>query len=412
MDVEALTRGLERACSSYDVPGAQVGLLRGRDRVVACAGTRSIDTDSPVLGSTLFHAGSIAKALAALLVLDAARRGELDLDVPCDQQADGLWDDTPRALMSHTSGRPNLLPEGDEDIEAFVARVGELPRVHAPGRFSYCNAGWSVLDVLLRRRTGSSFEELADTRALSGGAVFGEPDDGAIGHGVGPHTPPGPVPGDLAKAASAAGARWWVTADILLDFARMHLDDGAGQFVPDDVRELRRPHVSIPGATVADAWGLGWALWDRGDHLAFGWAGYTGGHRAYLRCFPRQDAALVVLANSAGPLFGPPGGSALFDALLPELLETLDVPPLVEPRWSEGHAAADLVGTFGPFALEPGPDHALLLDAAAFGEPEKLVLRRQGGDTFAVSGDPLGGMSVAVDDDLLYIGPFAVPRNV
>jgi CubicO group peptidase (beta-lactamase class C family) len=219
------------------------------------------------------------------------------------------------------------------------------------------------------------------------------------------------VPGDYAEAASAAGARWWASADQLLDYARLHLDDGAGRFAAEDVRELRRPHATIPGATVADAWGLGWSLWDRGDHRAFGWAGFTGGHRAYLRCFPDQDAALVLLANSAGPLFGPPGGSALLDALLPDLLELLGVPALREPERPDGHDVDVLAGGYGPLSLTAGGVDVLTLDAGAFGAPEPLTLRRVGGDTFVVDGDLPGGMPVAVDDGLLYLGPFAVPRN-
>ena len=156
------------------------------------------------------------------------------------------------------------------------------------------------------------------------------PEGAAEGHAVARDGVPTPVPSEYAEAASAAGSRWWATADQLLDYARLHLDDGGEVFHGDDVRELRRPHAAVPGATISDAWGLGWALWDRGDHHAFGWAGFTGGHRAYLRCFPTEDAALVVLANSAGPLFGPPGGSALFDDLLPELLAMLGVPALLD----------------------------------------------------------------------------------
>jgi CubicO group peptidase (beta-lactamase class C family) len=406
-----LSELLAEGCEQYSVPGAQLGLIRGEERWVVCAGTRTTGSDAPVDRATAFHAGSIAKPLAALVVADAARRGEIEMDVPCGQQVDGLWDDTPRALMAHTTGRPNLLPDVDEDIEVFVERVGAMPRVHEPGRFSYCNAGWSVLDVLLRERVGASFEDLATQRVIGGRATFGQPPDAAEGHAVVPGGSPVTVPGDFAAAASAAGARWWATADQLLDFARVHLDDGGGRFDPEDVRELRRPHVAIPGATVADAWGLGWALWDRNGHRAFGWAGYTGGHRAYLRCFPDQDAALVVLANAAGPLFGPPGGSALFDAIFPALVEVLEVPPPGEPLRSEGHEDAALTGIFGPLALTVGPKQRWLLDAAAFGAPEPLALRRLGGDAFAVDGDEPGGMTIAVDDDLLYLGPFAVPRN-
>ena len=95
----------------------------------------------PVVDATAFHAGSIAKALTGLVILDAARNGDLELDSPCAAQGEGLWPDTPRALLSQTSGRPNLLPEDDEPIEDSLERVAPLPLVHAPGRFSDCNAG-------------------------------------------------------------------------------------------------------------------------------------------------------------------------------------------------------------------------------------------------------------------------------
>jgi hypothetical protein len=61
--------------------------------------------------------------------------------------------------------------------------------------------------------------------------------------------------------------------------------------------------------------------------------------------------------------------------------------------------------------LSAGTHETLVLDAAAFGQPEPLTLRRLGGDTFVVHGDPPGGMPIAVDGSLLYIGPFAMPRN-
>jgi hypothetical protein len=174
---------------------------------------------------------------------------------------------------------------------------------------------------------------------------------------------------------------------------------------------MRSAEVRVPGATVSDAWGLGWALWDRGEHEACGWAGFTGGHRAYLRVFPAQDAALVVLTNSAGPLFGPPGGSALFDGLLPDLLELLGVPPITDPSPGTETPTSTLAGSFGPLVLEATGPAGLLLHAAAFGETQPVQLDRLAGDTFVVEGDPPGAVRVAIDGDLLYVGPFAIPRS-
>ena len=134
MDLERLTARLTEGCQRFGVPGAQVGLLRGDERVVACVGSVGVDDGSAAVEpATAFHAGSIAKSLAALLVVDAARHGLLDLDLPCSDQADGLWSDTPRALMSHTTGRQNVLPDlgealvadGEDDLLLEAGAFGE-----------------------------------------------------------------------------------------------------------------------------------------------------------------------------------------------------------------------------------------------------------------------------------------------
>src|SRR6187431_1403329 len=182
MDAEAARSVLDERCGRFAVPGAQLGLLSGKDRVVVAAGVLEYGGSQAVVSTTPFHTGSIAKSLAALTVVDAASRGEFDLDVACSEQVPGLWSDTPRALMAQTTGRANELPGLDEDIDAFVARVGAMPLVHPPGTFSYCNAGWSVLDALLRARSGGSFEMLAAERVMNRPLTFGQPPDAAVGH--------------------------------------------------------------------------------------------------------------------------------------------------------------------------------------------------------------------------------------
>lgn len=317
MDRAAVADLLSGSCATYGVPGAQVGLLRGDERVVACHGTAVYGDVVPVDRAMRFHAGSIAKGLTVLVVLDAAARGELELDVPCDEQVAGLWPDTPLAIMAQTTGRPNVLPEVDQDLASFVAQTSAMPRVHEAGRFSYCNAGWSVLDLLLEGRTGRGFEALARSRVLGAATSFGAPAHHAAGHGVAPGQPPTPVPDFSAVAASAAGSRWWVTCDELLDFA----------------------------------------------------------------------------------------------ALLLDLLALLGVPPLPPPALpATGRPASELAGAYGPATLvADGAD--LLLEAPAFGLAVPLRHVRTGGDTFVADGAPPGGMSIAVDGDLLYVGPFALPRS-
>jgi len=100
VDVARLGIRLREACSAFAVPGAQVGVLREGERVVLCEGAREYGGGGPVEPSTPFRAGSLAKAVTALLVLDADVRSELDVEVPCDQQSSAPWDDTPLAIMA------------------------------------------------------------------------------------------------------------------------------------------------------------------------------------------------------------------------------------------------------------------------------------------------------------------------
>ncbi len=403
----------DRLCAEtrrWWVPGVQLGLLTPGGRTVVCAGSLDLADSRRVDRSTSFHVASITKSLTALVVLDAARRGEIDIDRPCSEQAEGLWDDSPRSLMAHTSGRASELPDEGESLDDCISRVAGLPLVHEQGRFSYGNAGWIVLDALLRKTTGASFEERAQD-LLGTSLTFGIPPTGALGHAVRPGRRPEACSSDQAPLSAATGGRWWTTADFLLDYAEVHLTDGSGRFHPDDVEELRRPQVRVPGAVIADAWGLGWAIWDRGEHRAFGWFGYLPGHQTFIRCFPDQGAAVVLLTNCAGPLLGGGGGAAMFASLLPTLLEALGVPPLPRPRLPDrNRSTADLSGTYDDLVVESDGEDSLVLHAAALGEDEPALLDRAGGDTFVVR-NRMGSLDVAFDGDLLYLGPFAMSRR-
>ena len=418
LDSHWLAARLDEALARHRVPGAQVGLRTATERVVVSAGLLTAGSDAPVLDETRFHAGSLAKALTGQWVREAALQGQIDLDVPCSEQSSVGWDDTPLELLTQTSGRPNELPEAGEGLEDFAARVGAMPRVHAPGRFSYCNSGWSVLDLLLHERTGSGFAaHLVGGDGGGVGGTFGMPAAAALGHASGAGGEPVDVPPTYVEAAAAAGACWWASAGELLDLAERHLHPEEHGWDPALVEQLRAPAARLPGSTVFDAWGQGWASWHRGEHEAFGWAGLTGGHRSYLRAFPRHDAAIVVLTNCAGGLFGGPGGAALFDELLPDLLDQVGVPPLTDPdsappRW----LPQELAGQYGPVLVTTAGPMSLRIGAQAFGAGD-LVLDRAWGDTFEVQGRPPGAMPVAfdgigVDPEWLYLGPFAVPRVV
>lgn len=415
---ESRAATLGEACERFGVAGAQLGLLTRGRREVLCAGVRAVGEDVRVERKTLFHVGSIAKSLAATLVLDAAERGELDVDGRADEQGAAGWSDTLRALMSHTSGRPWAVPDAGERIEDFVARVGALPRAHRAGLFSYSNAVWSAIELVLLHATGRDFEQLARDRLLDRlgiDAHFGIPPDAAAGHAVACF---GAVPDVVAlseaRAASAAGARWWASADDLLTLAEMHLRGGAGIVGRDVVEEQRRTHVSIPDHSFADGWALGWATWRRGEYRAVGWNGSTLGHHAVLRVYPEQHAALALTTNSAGPLFGGAGGAALFDDILPAALRALGVPPPQPPAGANAAAprpATELAGTYGFATVATHGYDAVALTAPPLGVGTQTAFARAYANTFTAWPARPGGVPVTFADGLLYVGPLAAART-
>ena len=52
----------------------------------------------------------------------------------------------------------------------------------------------------------------------------------------------------------------------------------------------------------------------------------------------------------------------------------------------------------------------LLLASAPMGIADPVRHARVHGDTFVAEGAPPGGMAIAFDGDLLYLGPFALQR--
>ena len=124
-----------------------------------------------------------------------------------------------------------------------------------------------MIDRVLEHTTGSGFERLAVERVFEPLGMTGrfEPADGAPGHAVSAAGEvPRPVRFAAGAAASAAGSRWWATAEDLLRFARRQLDGGPAAI------EQRRRHADVPGRGFADGWALGWALWDRGPYRRSG----------------------------------------------------------------------------------------------------------------------------------------------
>lgn len=166
-----------------DAAGAvSVAVFRGGEVIWSKGwGWADIENRRPATARTIGRTGSISKTVTAVVMMQLAERGVIDLDEPVARylpEIEGLRDPpegmsaiTFRRLGSHTAGlerEPEL--EGaasgpiygwEEKILASIPTTGfETP----PGtEYSYSNIGYGMLGMALGRAAGVPFMELVET---------------------------------------------------------------------------------------------------------------------------------------------------------------------------------------------------------------------------------------------------------
>lgn len=160
-------------------------------RWAQAAGKRELGRPAPARVDDAYRIGSITKTFVATLVLQEVERGTWTLGTRVEDVLPGLLPGHPEVtiehLLSHRSGMPTgtdtlLLSriEDPESIEDQVAALGEeytqadhvaaalaTPWLFEPGTdWSYSNAGYVVLGLLLEEVTGQDLAHLLRHRVL------------------------------------------------------------------------------------------------------------------------------------------------------------------------------------------------------------------------------------------------------
>ncbi|WP_158851098.1 serine hydrolase [Algibacter sp. L1A34] len=138
-------------------------------------GMANMEWDMPNAPNTKHRLGSITKQFTAMLILQLAQDGKLDLQAPITTYLPDYPKETGNIitvhhLLTHTSGIPNYtsFPGFMEDEsrnpytpEAFVKKFQDKRLDFTPGeRFSYSNSGYFLLGVIAEKLSGKSYEVL------------------------------------------------------------------------------------------------------------------------------------------------------------------------------------------------------------------------------------------------------------
>nr|ADZ45342.1 beta-lactamase [Streptomyces sp. NRRL 30471] len=413
---EQLRELLRAAAPKHDVPGAVLAVSHGGERFAGAYGVANSRAHLEMTTDTLIPVGSFAKVWTAVLVMQLVDEGVVDLDDPIRRHlpefvlADAKAAErvTIRHLLTHTGGFYGDSFEdfgpGDDAPARYVAALERAAQLHEPGElFSYCNAGFIVLGHLVAKVRGGTWEEQIRSRvmrplglrdvALNGdeAVLFRN----SVGHVVTSGRPRIVPRWESLRCGSAAGAMLRMSAESALTFCEAHVRQGRGAngktlLSARSTAAMHHDWVDVPGSTLSDQWGIGWALWDWDGSVAFGHDGEFRGQAILIRNVAEHHLTVVLAVN---------GGRAreMYDDVVPALIEQLTgvraprTPGL--PRDPTPVDARRYAGTYqGPdcqYTVTPAPDGRTLLVTTTDprkpqghedGSPDHYV--RLAGDTF------------------------------
>ena len=344
MDVEAggLRGGLEHGLwplvetllGWHEVAGLAVAVVRDEEVVARGFGVRDVRTGAPVTPETMFHLASVSKpfvatAVVSLAIARDASEPVLDLDAPITDWvpeftlADGRAGEvTARRLLTHSSGLPDVLdygwhePQlGDDALSEFARSLSDWRLKSEPGStFSYSNAGFELLGLLLSRVTGTTFEDAVRQRLLTPLGMRTStflradvPRELAASPHVGMplsvpdhaypytrrHAPSSTLHSNLIEMC-----RWMVAH---LEHAADAPGGSSGQWERLDprLRDLMwQPVVPIGDPPWDEAAALGWSVGSYRGHRTLSHSGLDPGFGSRLVLVPELRTGVVVLANS------------------------------------------------------------------------------------------------------------------
>lgn len=394
---EGLWPLVEKVLGSHQVAGLAVAVVREEEVVSRGFGVRDVGSGAPVTPETMFHLASVSKPFVATAVVSLAtarNAGEpvLDLDAPIIEWvseftlADGRAGEvTARRLLSHSSGLPDVSdygwhdPQLDDDALCEFARSLSGWRLQAdPGSgFSYSNAGFELLGLLLSRVRGTTFENAVRQQVLAPlgmrnstflrsevpGRLAASPHVGmplSVPDGSYPYTRRH-APSSTLHSNLVEMCRWMVAHFEPAEVAPGGSEGQWARLDPGLLDLMWQPVVPVGDPPWEESAALGWGVGSYRGHRTLSHSGADPGFGSRLVLVPDQRTGVVVLANS-NTLPTSTVAAAALDIALAEVSPSATSGRAPEER-GEGVAAMHallppIVGPVAEALTTSGPDAA------------------------------------------------------
>lgn len=324
-----LTAKVDKVFAQFDKPdspGCALAVIKNSQIIYKRGyGMADLDHDIAIKPDTPFHVASVSKQFTAFSILMLAQQGKLSLDDKVQKYITELREfDQPitiRHLLHHTSGLRDqwnlLIMSGtrlgedvvkDEDVLDLVSRMKELN--FKPGdQHLYCNTGYTLLAFIVKRVSGQSLREFAETnifKPLGMTRTFFRDDHAVIskhqafGYGPGPNsTFKLSVPNYDTVGASSL----MTTVEDLAKWDQNFYDKKVGgDWV---IEQMHIRGVLNDGEQISYARGL--AVGTYKGLKVVEHSGGDAGYRSHLMRFPDQRFSVACLCNYGGTN---PGGFA------------------------------------------------------------------------------------------------------
>ncbi|MEV2276680.1 serine hydrolase domain-containing protein [Nocardiopsis sp. NPDC049922] len=354
------------------VPGASLAVLADGEIHELASGVLHGGTGVEATTDSVFLSGSLAKVYTATVVMRLVDEGRLNLDTAVVEILPDFATPDPaateaitiRRLLSHTSGLTCDFTydsgRGDDCLARYVRAAADVALDCPPGTaLSYSSVGYAVLGRVIEVVTGMTWDQALSELLFAPLGLERSmtlPEEAlrfraAMGHLGEPGQRPSPAPAwDLMPRSAGPYGRVIVAAGDVARLARMHLEggvapDGTRVLSEDAVSAMRNRVVDSPDkwTVSADAWGLGWTLYDWNGVAGFGHDGSAVAQHSFLRVVPHAGVAVVLLANGGGV-------NGLYHDLFGELLADLADVRMPEPFGPPVHPpsvdVSPLVGTY------------------------------------------------------------------
>jgi D-alanyl-D-alanine carboxypeptidase len=174
---------LEKAVADSGAPGGVLSVFCDDFWGVGASGLAKLENQAPMTADTQVRLASMTKTFTAVLVLTLVDEGLITLDDTLEEWIPGTFSDgnhiTVKMLLNHTSGlhdhqgTPELVdsilntPERVWTQTDVLELIASYPVDFEPGTsYSYSNAGYYALGVIIEKASGMTVQEALNERIL------------------------------------------------------------------------------------------------------------------------------------------------------------------------------------------------------------------------------------------------------